>query len=78
MANNYETTVQIDSFAGFNQSVGIRSAPMKYAVDGENFSTTGGLLRSMDGGREHIPAALDAPIGTLMLLYRRFRDSEND
>lgn len=78
MANAYETTVQIDSFSGFNQSAGIRGAAMKYAVDGENFSTTGGLLRSMDGGREHFPAALDAPIGTLMLLYRRFRTSEND
>lgn len=77
-ANNYETTVQIDSFSGFNQSVGDRGAAMKFAVDGENFCTTGGLLRSMDGGREHIPAALDAPIGTLMLLYRRFRASEND
>jgi len=32
-------------------------------------------LRSMDGGQVHIPAALPAPIGTLMLLYRRFRDS---
>lgn len=78
MANNYETTVQIDSFAGFNQSVGDRGTAMKYAVDGENFCTTGGLLRSMDGGREHIPAALDAPIGTLMLLYRRFRRSGID
>ena len=78
ISNNYETTVQISSFAGFNQSIGDRSTPMKFAVDGENFSTTGGLLRSMDGGREHIPASLDAPIGTLMLLYRRFRDSEND
>jgi len=48
---------------------------LRYAVDGENFSTTGGLLRSMDGGQVHIPAALPAPIGTLMLLYRRFRDS---
>ena len=72
MANNYETTVQIDSFAGFNQSVGDRGMNLKYAVDGENFNTTGGLLRSMDEGREHIPAALPAPIGTLMLLYRRF------
>ena len=78
MANNYETTVQIDSFAGFNQSVGDRGMNLKYAVDGENFNTTGGLLRSMDDGREHIPAALPAPIGTLMLLYRRFRASEND
>lgn len=77
-SNSYETTVQIDSFSGFNQSVGDRGMSMKYAVDGENFCTTGGMLRSMDGGREHIPAALDAPIGTLMLLYRRFRDSEND
>lgn len=77
-SNSYETTVQIASFSGFNQSSGDRGMNMRYAVDGENFSTTGGLLRSMDGGREHIPAALEAPIGTLMLLYRRFRDSEND
>ena len=76
--NSYETTVQINAFAGFNQSEGVRGAAMKYAVDGENFRTTGGLLRSMDGGRVHIPAALPAPIGTLMLLYRRFRASEND
>ena len=78
MANNYETTVQIDSFSGFNQSVGDRGMNLRFAVDGENFNTTGGLLRSMDDGREHIPAALPAPIGTLMLLYRRFRASEND
>ena len=76
--NSYETTVQIDSFSGFNQSAGDRGMAMRYAVDGENFCTTGGMLKSMDGGREHIPAALDAPIGTLMLLYRRFRDSGND
>ena len=78
VSNSYETTVQIDSFSGINQSAGIRGIQMRYAVDGENFCTTGGMLRSMDGGREHIPAALDAPIGTLMLLYRRFRTSEND
>jgi len=74
-SNSYETTVQIDSFSGFNQSAGDRGMALRYAVDGENFSTTGGLLRSMDGGQVHIPAALPAPIGTLMLLYRRFRDS---
>lgn len=73
MALGYETTIQVDSFAGFNQSAGKNSMPMKYAVDGENFSTTGGLLQSMDGGQEHVPPALSAPIGTLMLLYRRFR-----
>ena len=78
VSNSYETTVQIDSFSGINQSAGIRGIQMRYAVDGENFCTTGGMLRSMDGGREHITAALDAPIGTLMLLYRRFRTSEND
>ena len=78
VSNSYETTVQIDSFSGINQSAGIRGIQMRYAVDGENFCTTGGMLRSMDGGREHVPAALDAPIGTLMLLYRRFRTSEND
>lgn len=77
-SNSYETTVQIDSFSGFNQSAGDRGMALRYAVDGENFCTTGGMLRSMDGGREHIAAALDAPIGTLMLLYRRFRTSEND
>lgn len=76
-SNSYETTVLIDSFSGFNQSSGDRGANMRYAIDGENFSTTGGLLRSMDGGQEHIPAELDAPIGTLMLLYRRFRRSGN-
>lgn len=73
MANNYETTVQIDSFSGVEQTHGNRNVAMRFAVDGENFRTTGGLLRSMDGGREHIPAALPAPIGTLMLLFRRFR-----
>lgn len=72
-SNSYETTVQIDSFSGFNQSAGDRGAAMRFAVDGENFSTTGGMLHSMDGGQIHVPAALDAPIGTLMLLYRRFR-----
>lgn len=77
-SSSYETTVQIDSFSGFNQSAGDRGIALKYAVDGENFCTTGGMLKSMDDGCEHIPAALDAPIGTLMLLYRRFRDSEND
>ena len=77
-ANSYETTLQIDSFAGLNQSSGNRNTAMRFAVDGENFCTTGGLLRSMDSGREHVAPALPAPIGTLMLLYRRFRDSEND
>lgn len=72
-SNSYETTVQIDSFAGFYQGGGLRGTSMKYAVDGENFDTTGGLLRSMEGGRIHVDAQLPAPIGTLMLLYRRFR-----
>ena len=75
-SNSYETTVQIDSFSGFNQSAGDRGMALRYAVDGENFSTTGGMLRSMDGGQEHVPAALPAPIGTLMLLYRRFRRND--
>ena len=77
-ASNYDATLQISSFSGFNQSSGDRKAALRFAVDGENFSTTGGLLRSMDGGQEHVAAALPAPIGTLMLLYRRFRTSEND
>ncbi len=72
-ANNYETTMLVNSFAGINQSAGDRNVAMKYAVDGENFKTTDGLLQSMTGGREHIPPALPAPIGTLMLLFRRFR-----
>lgn len=75
-SNSYETTVQIDSFSGFNQSAGDRGVAMRFAVDGENFSTTGGMLRSMDDGQEHVPAALPAPIGTLMLLYRRFRRND--
>ena len=74
--NSYETTVQIDSFSGFNQSAGDRGVAMRFAVDGENFSTTGGMLRSMDDGQEHVPAALPAPIGTLMMLYRRFRRND--
>lgn len=77
-ASSYETTLQIDSFHGINQSAGARGVNLKYAVDGENFCTTGGLLRSMAAGQQHIPAALPSPIGTLMLLYRRFRTSEND
>ena len=72
MASSYETTVQINSFSGIYQGSGERGANMKYAVDGENFDTTGGMLRSMDGGRVHVNAALPSPIGTLMLLYRRF------
>ena len=75
-SNSYETTVQIDSFSGFNQSAGDRGVAMRFAVDGENFSTTGGMLRSMDDGQEHVPAALPAPTGTLMLLYRRFRRND--
>lgn len=70
--SSYETTVQIGSFAGIYQGQGERGVDMKYAVDGENFDTTGGMLRSMDGGRTHVDAALPSPIGTLMLLYRRF------
>ena len=70
--SSYETTVQINSFSGIYQGEGERGVSMKYAVDGENFDTTGGLLRSMDGGRVHVNAALPHPIGTLMLLYRRF------
>ena len=72
-ANSYETTVKIDSFSGFYQGAGEHNVAMKYAVDGENFDTTGGLLKSMDGGRVHVEALLPAPIGTLMLLFRRFR-----
>ena len=70
--SSYETTVQINSFSGIYQGEGERGVNMKYAVDGENFDTTGGLLRSMDGGRVHVRAALPSPIGTLMFLYRRF------
>ena len=70
--SSYETTVQINSFSGIYQGEGERGVSMKYAVDGENFDTTGGMLRSMDGGRVHVNAALPHPIGTLMLLYRRF------
>lgn len=76
-ANGYETTVQVPSFSGIYQGGGERGAAMKFAFDGENFSTKDGLLRSMDGGSVHANAMLDAPIGTLMLLYRRFRMEGN-
>lgn len=72
MAMGYETTLKIDSFGGFFQGAGNYGTAMKYAVDGKNFDTTGGLLRSMDGGRVHLDPKIPAPIGTLMLLYRRF------
>lgn len=72
MAMGYETTLKVDSFGGFYQGAEGYGTAMKYAVDGKNFDTTGGLLRSMDGGRVHVDHRLPAPIGTLMLLYRRF------
>lgn len=72
MAQDYETTVQINSFSGFYQGAGDRSAAMKYAVDGKNFSVKGGQLHSLDSGVVHTDALLGSPIGTLMLLYRRF------
>lgn len=71
-SNNYEQQMMIDSFSGIYQGAGNRNVSMKYAVDGENFDTTGGMLRSMDGGYVCVNAMLPAPIGTLMLLFRRF------
>lgn len=76
MAQNYETTVQVNSFGGFYQGAGEYIAAMKYAADGKNFSVRGGQLHSMDDGAVHTSSLLPAPIGTLMLLYRRFNKAE--
>lgn len=71
-SNNYETTVVIDAFSGLYQGSEQFGTSLKYAADGKNFDVRGGVLKSMTDGAVHVDALLGAPIGTLMLLFRRF------
>lgn len=74
--NQYETVLTITEFKGLYQGAEMNTG-MSYAKHGANFDTTGGGLKSMSDGCLHVPAALDAPIATLMLLYRRFLDEKS-
>ena len=71
-SSNYETTTVIDSFSGLYQGSEQFGTSLRYAADGKNFDVRGGVLKSMTDGAVHVNALLDAPIGTLMLLFRRF------
>lgn len=71
-SSDYSTTLVASSFGGLYQGGEKFGTSFKYAADGKNFSVQGGVLKSMTDGTEKVIALLGAPIGTLMLLHRRF------
>lgn len=71
-SSDYSTSISIGSYSGLFQGSEKFGTSLKYAADGKNFSVLGGVLKSMTDGSVKVPAKLDAPIGTLMLLHRRF------
>lgn len=67
----YSTTVQIPSFAGFNQTGDGHNMSMRYAWEMENVNVEGGSFQPMREGLK-LPQELDEPIGTLARLHRRY------
>lgn len=69
--NDMRSTLWASNFKGLYQDGDGCAADMRYAVEGENFRCEGGMLRPALGG-EAMPGRLDAPIGTLAALHRRY------
>lgn len=73
----YQTTVDIPSFAGINQSTDGYNMSLRYARFATNADVTGGSLSPMRAGIA-IPQTLASPIGTLARLYRRYHANEDE
>lgn len=67
----YAARVNIDEFKGLFQDGDETQVDPSYALEAVNADTTGGMLATMPESLE-LAAALDAPIGTLACLYRRW------
>lgn len=67
----YETSVNIPSFAGLNQSGDGYGQSMRYARTMENVNVTGGIFAPMREG-VRFDAEVPKPIGTLAYLHRRY------
>lgn len=79
MPTIYQTTSDITSFAGINQSTDGYNMSLRYARFATNADVTGGGLAPMKAGVP-IEQTIDAPIGTLARLHRRYNvaDDEQD
>ena len=73
----YDTSVDIPSFAGLNQSGDGYNMSLRYAREMENVLVTGGVFQQM---REGVPLAqtLPSPIETLCVLNRRYYAGEGE
>jgi hypothetical protein len=77
MANNYESSVRCNEWAGLYQGGDGYNIGLKYAVDGKNFDVRGGTLCPMTA-LTVLPGEIPADgIGTLMALTRRYDTSGN-
>ena len=77
MPTIYQTSVEIPSFGGINQSTDGYNMSMRYATTAYNADVTGGGLAPMMDGKE-IAQSLTEPIGTLARLYRRYNAVEGE
>ncbi len=77
MPTVYQTTVDLASFAGVNQSTDGYNMSLRYARFMTNADVTGGGLAPMRKGVP-IDETIDSPIGTLARLHRRYNVAEDE
>lgn len=68
----YDTSVQVQAFAGLDQQGDGYNKNLRYAVEMENVDTTGGQFKPFRVGVQVGPELEDMTIGTLACLSRRY------
>lgn len=72
MANNYESSVRCNEWAGLYQGGDGYNINLKYAVDGKNFDVHGGTLSPLTALSSLPGGVPESGIGTLMALTKRY------
>lgn len=75
--NAYDADCRIPGFLGLNQYGDIMNGDPRYAVEAENMDTQGGMLKPFAKPTMIEPEIAD-PIETLMRMYRRWTDEQQE
>lgn len=73
----YDSNLSANSFAGFYQGGDGYNISLKYATEGKNFDTHGGVLAPMTGGEEQPGTISGTSIITLAALTKRYKVENN-
>lgn len=76
--NAYDADCRIPGFLGLNQYGDVMNADPRYAVEAENMDTQGGTLKPFAKPVQIEPGFEDNPIETLMRMYRRWTDGQQE